>query len=142
MKLRSRTGCLIVFAAMLLLVTGTTPYTDATGRDTPEAKAAVAMDCNPSCHFEPRNLTVFAGTTVVWTGAGLAPHTSTSDTMGVWDSGTVLPGQSFSKVFDSLGVFSYHCDFHSLFGMAGNITVIAPSNQIFMPFIGRESSGF
>lgn len=141
MKFRLRNGFLIVLSAVLMVM-AVAPRTDAAGRSVAGAAAGVGMDCNPGCQFAPQNLTVFAGTTVAWTGYGLAPHTSTSDTLGLWDSGTVLPGQTFSKTFDSLGVFSYHCNFHSLFGMTGSITVIAPSNQIFMPFVGRESIGW
>jgi plastocyanin len=38
-------------------------------------------------------------------------HTVTSDT-GVWDSGTLATGQSYSHTFDQPGTYPYHCAIH------------------------------
>lgn len=73
--------------------------------------------------FQPQNLSINAGTTVVWTNNGNAPHTATSDT-GVWDSGTFTRGQTSSRTFDTPGSFPYHCLFHQGLGMVGTITVL------------------
>ena len=70
--------------------------------------------------FNPPDLTIKVGDTVTWTNMGGFSHTSTSDT-GVWDSGILNPGQSFSHTFDSVGEFSYQCRFHP--SMTGIIRV-------------------
>jgi plastocyanin len=66
--------------------------------------------------FDPRELTIQAGDTVTW---NLFGHTSTSDT-GVWDSG-YMP--TYSRVFNEVGVFPYHCIPHKPH-MTGTITVV------------------
>ena len=47
-------------------------------------------------------------------------HTATSDT-GVWDSGNLGPGASFSKTFQNAGTFTYKCTIHP--GMVGTVNV-------------------
>ena len=69
--------------------------------------------------------TVAVGGTVTWTNTGSNPHTATSDS-GVWDSGSVATGGSFSRAFPAAGTFPYHCTFHGApngVGMAGTIVV-------------------
>ncbi|HEY7032485.1 MAG TPA: cupredoxin domain-containing protein [Thermomicrobiales bacterium] len=61
--------------------------------------------------FSPATLEVTVGTTVTWTNAGNAPHTVTSDD-GVFDSGQLSNGQTFSFTFDQVGTFAYHCNIH------------------------------
>ena len=61
--------------------------------------------------FEPDQLTVAPGTTVTWVNDGEQPHTSTADD-GMWDSGTLQPGESFSFTFDDPGDYSYFCEIH------------------------------
>jgi glucose/arabinose dehydrogenase/plastocyanin len=74
--------------------------------------------------FQPATLTINPGDTVTWVNNDTAAHTSTSDT-GVWDSGTLASGQSFSFTFTSPGSFPYHCEFHP--GMLGTIVVNGPT---------------
>jgi len=68
--------------------------------------------------FEPRSVTIRAGESVRWTNLESVPisHSSTSgepgDPDGVWDSGTLSPGESFSETFDEPGEFIYYCRFH------------------------------
>lgn len=61
--------------------------------------------------FSPASVTVPAGTTITWTNQDTAPHTVTSDT-GLWDSGTVNTGGSYSRTFSTPGTFPYHCAIH------------------------------
>lgn len=72
--------------------------------------------------FEPATLEVPAGTTVVWTNAGSAPHSVTSDT-NAFDSGRLDPGGTFSMTFDTPGTYTYHCEFHP--NMQATIVVVA-----------------
>jgi plastocyanin len=70
--------------------------------------------------FEPANLDVAAGATVVWTNDGQAPHTVTGDFA---DSGILEPGQTFSHTFAESGEFGYVCSIHPQ--MTGTIRVSA-----------------
>ena len=75
--------------------------------------------------FEPANLTINTGDTVIWEWQS-DNHSTTSDaTSGaeVWDSGIHNTGATFSKVFTTLGMYPYHCTPHQAFGMVATITV-------------------
>ncbi|HVP36682.1 MAG TPA: cupredoxin domain-containing protein [Terriglobales bacterium] len=61
--------------------------------------------------FDPPTFTVRVGTSVTFTNLGYHDHSVTSD-KGVFDSGTLAPGQSFSFTFQDMGEFSFHCKFH------------------------------
>src|SRR3990172_11365902 len=75
--------------------------------------------------FQPQTITIQVGDTVVWTNNGALPHTSTSDTAGMWDSGILSPGQTFSRTFDTAGTFPYNCTIHRSLGMVGTVIVQA-----------------
>ena len=68
----------------------------------------------------PATATVTKGTVVSWKNTGFFGHTSTSNT-GLWNSGPVGPGKTFSRAFKKAGTFRYHCTIHS--GMTGKIVV-------------------
>jgi plastocyanin len=71
--------------------------------------------------FVPADLSIPLGSTVTWSDDGNLPHASTADS-GLWDSGTINPGSSFSYTFTTSGVFEYHCEFHPTL-MQGTVTV-------------------
>jgi plastocyanin/uncharacterized membrane protein YozB (DUF420 family) len=76
--------------------------------------------------FEPKEVTIPAGTTVIWTDAGGRHTIETAD--GFLKSDTLVSGQTFSKRFDTPGTYEYFCDFHGTktgTGMVGKITVVA-----------------
>jgi quinohemoprotein ethanol dehydrogenase len=60
------------------------------------------------------------GTTITWTNTGPTVHTTTSDN-GVWDSGDMNVGDSFSFTFTDPGVYWYFCRPHPF--MRGTITI-------------------
>lgn len=90
-------------------------------------------------YYMPAAVTVHVGTTVEWVNHGPSAHTATSDD-GVWDSGSIAaptsggggtppptnpppsPGPysrilhadatTFSTVFNTAGVFRFHCSLH------------------------------
>ncbi|MEV4443758.1 cupredoxin family copper-binding protein [Streptomyces sp. NPDC049577] len=70
--------------------------------------------------FQPQDLSVKPGDTVVWTNADNVKHTTTSDS-GAWDSGLLAKGQSFSETFTTAGTYTYHCTPHPF--MTGSIEV-------------------
>ncbi len=72
--------------------------------------------------FNPQTTTISQGSTVVWTNTSNRTHTSASDN-GVWNSGNIGAGQTFSRVFNTVGAFPYHCNIHPQ--MTGTINVVA-----------------
>jgi plastocyanin len=74
--------------------------------------------------FQPDSLSVPAGATVTWINCEKPPqepHTTTSDSSGVWSSPELSPGDRFSHAFPSAGAFPYHCTPHPF--MLGKIIV-------------------
>ena len=70
-------------------------------------------------HFDPAELTVPAGTTVVWFNKGKEDHTVTADDKS-FDSGRMAKG-SYPKIFNTPGTIAYHCEVHSR--MRGTVVV-------------------
>ena len=64
--------------------------------------------------FNPQTLNIKAGTKVIWINNDNVDHTVTSDTEGIFDSGTMSPGESFSFTFNNLESVNYHCNFHRM----------------------------
>ena len=102
-------------------------------------------------YYSPTAATVRVGTTVEWVNHGPSAHTATSDD-AVWDSGTIsapaggggtpppttppptnpyarslnAAGTSFAIVFNTPGIFGFHCSLHppaTKPGFVGTITV-------------------
>lgn len=69
--------------------------------------------------YDPREVTVAPGTTVVWSNRGDIPHTVTAD--GLFDSGIMLAGDIFSWTFDEPGTYEYLCTLHP--NMVGTVLV-------------------
>lgn len=84
--------------------------------------------------FVPETLAVSAGDTVLWINNGTISHTSTSGTgcnpNGLWNSGLVSPGDSFSFAFDSAADYPYFCIPHCNLGMIGLIIVAESGIEI------------
>ena len=74
--------------------------------------------------FSPANVSVPAGTTVTWVNEGNVPHTVTSDD-GQFDSGVLMPGDSYTVMFKGQGTITYHCMIHP--SMTGSVTVGMPA---------------
>ncbi len=74
-------------------------------------------------YFSPTPVTINVGDTVIWTNHGSVDHTSTSDT-GLWDSGYIAPGGTYSFTFSSAGTYDYHCAIHTY--MHGVVTTPMP----------------
>jgi uncharacterized protein (TIGR03118 family) len=85
--------------------------------------------------FQPANVTIKVGDTVKWTNTGSFAHTSTSGTTtggaphpdGLWDSGSLFTGGTFSHPFTKAGTFPYYCTPHFT-SMVGTVTVQAAVN--------------
>jgi plastocyanin len=111
--------------------TATAPSPTATLEPMATAPASTPVTVEATIvNFTLPNLTVAVGTTVTWTQADGAPHTSTSGTNGQfddqgWDSPTLSTNETFSHTFNEVGAFSYTCTIHP--SMNGTVTVTAES---------------
>ena len=74
--------------------------------------------------FGTAPLVITTGTAVTWTNNDTVAHTATS-TDGVWDSGTLQPGQSFTFTFNTPGTFNYISSNDGAASMSGIIQVNA-----------------
>jgi plastocyanin len=82
--------------------------------------------------FSPDTVVIFTGTAVRWTNEGNENHTVTSEG-GLFDSGTLQPGESFEYLFDVAGTYHYSCTIHP--SMTGTVIVIEP--LLYLPIILR-----
>src|SRR5205085_12564595 len=60
--------------------------------------------------FEPQALAVQRGDRIVWRNRDLVPHTATA--RGVFDSGSIAPGATWSTVVRKEAMLTYVCTFH------------------------------
>ena len=63
--------------------------------------------------FAPGEIRVKRGERVTWVNCETSSesHTSTSDG-GAWDSPVLAPATAFTRTFDTVGRFTYHCEPH------------------------------
>lgn len=76
--------------------------------------------------FDPRDLTVPAGSTVTWVNRDNVQHTATADDSNTFDTGVINPGGQGGVGVSSRGLVPYYCIFHGSpggVGMAGTVTV-------------------
>lgn len=97
-----------------------------------DALAALTVKADMQ-NFKHQDLTLQAGTTVVWTNRDSVQHTVTSgspsdpDAGSLFDSGSnqadwVVQGETYSFTFNQAGMFPYYCRVHGA-AMSGTITV-------------------
>jgi plastocyanin len=70
--------------------------------------------------FAPAKMVVAPGATVSWINDDTVPHSVTADD-GRFDSGPILPGQSFKWTAATVGDVAYHCLYHP--SMTATVTV-------------------
>lgn len=92
-------------------------------------QCAGAADANNKCFFDPPEVTINVGDSVIWTNDDSATHTVTSgdpNDPGTWgqafDSGLGVPRSSFEHMFDAAGEYPYLCQLHPW--MTGKVTVV------------------
>jgi len=61
--------------------------------------------------FNPSTITVAVNTTIKWTNKDAVIHTVTSDN-GLFDSGNISSGGTYSFTFTASGTYKYHCTPH------------------------------
>lgn len=82
-------------------------------------------DASNDYAFSPSCIKISGGQTVTWTVMGTMYHTVTSDAAApvTFNSGNLVPGQTFSYTFTSPGTVGYHCTYHVSYGMKGTVIV-------------------
>jgi plastocyanin len=93
--------------------------------------AAVANVSVRNNVFSPGSVTINTNDQVTWTWSaadGATPHSTTSDSPGLWDSGIHTQPLTFTMSFPGAGSFPYHCTVHASFGMVGTVKVQAAAN--------------
>jgi plastocyanin len=73
-----------------------------------------------SSSYDPPSISVTLGTTVTWKNKANITHDVVSDT-GIFNSGFIDPGGSYSFTFSTAGTYHYHCTLHP--GMTGTVNV-------------------
>jgi len=96
-----------------------TPTTSASATKTPSSNNVTVNIKN--FVFDPATTTIKPGTRVTWVNNDSVPHTVTSDSGSLLNSGTLAPGQSFSFSFSSATSVNYHCALHP--AMKGTVIV-------------------
>jgi plastocyanin len=71
--------------------------------------------------FEPGEVRIRVGNEVTWRHAGQIAHTVTTFGAQAFDSGRIVSGERFSRLFEEAGTFDYVCVFHA--GMRGVVIV-------------------
>ena len=69
--------------------------------------------------FKPQVITVKRGDTIVWRNRDVVPHTATA--AGLFDSGGIANGKSWSHVAAKAGKHDYVCTYHP--GMKATVVV-------------------
>jgi len=118
-------SCVLIIVGLLAAVScgSSTPATTPTpGTTTPPPTTQTQANAVTiqNLAFSPATLTVSVGTTVTWTNKDSTTHTVTSNT-GLFDSGFLNNGATFSFTFNTKGTFEYHCSIHTT--MHGTVTV-------------------
>jgi plastocyanin len=76
--------------------------------------------------FQPPDLVIETGTTVIWRNNGKNVHTATADDKS-FDSGEIQPGATWKYTFDNPGAFAYHCTPHPW--MKAQVRVVLPGGE-------------
>ena len=134
----------VVMATILALagVVANIVAVPAASADNPVAKISnLANTTMPGCEetdqcFDPSTIIVSTGAEIVWSNDDTALHTVTSGALrnggpdGIFDSGLLGPGATFSHTFTEAGEYSYFCILHPW--MAGMVSVQDPPMQVTM----------
>lgn len=62
--------------------------------------------------YNPTQLAVDSGTTVTFTNKDNANHSVTSSS-GIFTSGKISKGNSYTYTFNTVGTYYFYCDYHS-----------------------------
>jgi plastocyanin len=97
----------------------------------PARATTQTVDMTNAFTFDPTPLALNLGDSVKWTNtsSGGIQHTATSNT-GFFNTGSVSPNQSSTKVFNYGGSFPYYCIFHGSPGQGMHGTINVPDKWL------------
>ena len=81
--------------------------------------------------FDPAEITIQAGESVIWNNRDIVPHTATSgnpedaDFGSIFRSAWLSQGETFTHTFDEAGEFIYFCEVHPLMMRGAKVIVEA-----------------
>ncbi len=119
---------LLLFAAILAVATiaiASTACSSTTTTASEEDAPAIAMTVHvKDGEFDPRDIEIEAGGTVMWINDDIAPHDLHFLAPNKLYSGVVRPGKAWIHTFAAAGNYDYYCDFHNT--MKG-VVVVRPA---------------
>ena len=104
-----------------------------TSANSQSTKVSIARgSASPGCEktnecYLPNSVSIKEHSSVTWTNDDMAVHTATGGIPsdgpnGIFDSGLISPGKTFTNQFDEEGTFDYYCIAHPW--MTGNVIVL------------------
>jgi plastocyanin len=138
LKLKGKRGifalALTLLLSLVLAACGDSPTAAPAATTTAAGVATTAAAAAPQTinidivgfKFSPQEVSIPAGSTVIWTNKDAAKHNVVADDKS-FESPTLEKGQSFTKKFDAPATIGYFCSFHGTAGqgMIGKLTVTA-----------------
>jgi plastocyanin len=109
-----------LLAVLLAVLSSPLPSAAAVALDTSAQPSNTIRIDVENFMFAPVSMTVKAGATVTWTNMDQEPHTVMSSD-GLFRSGALDTGDSFSFKFDKPGTYQYVCTIHPR--MVGTVVV-------------------
>ena len=107
---------LLLFAAILAVATiaiASTACSSTTTTASEEDAPAIAMTVHvKDGEFDPRDIEIEAGGTVMWINDDIAPHDLHFLAPNKLYSGVVRPGKAWIHTFAAAGNYDYYCDHH------------------------------
>jgi plastocyanin len=76
-----------------------------------------------SLSYDPKNVDIVVGQSIVWKNVAYTEHSAASNDAKTFDTGMIAPGDHSKEItIKTPGVYSYHCSMHGR-TMSGQITV-------------------
>ena len=122
-------GLIAALSAPLLAACGSTAGSSPTGTTVIPKSGTIAVQALDN-RFEPKEVTITAGSTVTWTNDGANVHDvvpAEGTDYGVKPDG-FKPGATYSTTFSTPGTYAYYCSLHGTAtkGMTGTVVVVSP----------------
>ena len=114
-----RLFAVILFAVIALATTSCGTDSTASSGENPPAIAATIHIADGK--FEPREIDIEVGGSVMWINDDVASHNVKFLEPSTFNSGVIKPAATWIQTFTSAGTYDYYCDFHN--SMKGSVVV-------------------
>jgi len=113
MKMSTLSSLFVLLSVVSMITIAPNAFADVTVEN---AAGSSTPGCEPNC-FVPSTVTIEVGETITWDNTDTAAHTASSGTptdgpSGVFDTGLMMAGGSYSYTADTAGTFDYFCMVH------------------------------